>query len=68
MNKKEKYSEQFTQVRATLRCNTLLLLWWWIASWWALDELVQGKNSLLRRVLGGVWLREVRMIRPGVVR
>ena len=29
-------------------CKTLLSVVWWIASW-AEDELVQGKNILLRR-------------------
>ena len=47
----EERNMRFTQVRATLRCKTLLLLCGGLASRWAEDELVQWKNNLRTCVL-----------------
>jgi hypothetical protein len=46
-----RWTQRFTQVRATLRCNTLLLLCGGLASRGAEDEQVQGMNDLLRYAL-----------------
>ena len=51
LKRARRWTRQFTQVRATLRCKTLLLLCGGLASRWAEDELVQWTNNLRRCVL-----------------